>query len=62
VRFLRDKDGKRRLLVNLLGLAAALAIVVFSVAIGPLYGKWREAGMRGGQGPAEPFRIAGNLY
>lgn len=45
----------------LLGLAAVAAVAV-SIAIGPLYGKWREAGNRGGQQPAEPFRIAGNLY
>jgi metallo-beta-lactamase class B len=38
----------------LLGLAAILALVLF--------GKWREATKRGGQQPAEPFRIAGNLY
>jgi metallo-beta-lactamase class B len=43
---------RRRWLV--LGLAAALAVVLF--------GKWREATKRGGQRPAEPFRIAGNLY
>src|SRR6476469_9832469 len=27
-----------------------------------LFGKWRDASNRGGQSPAEPFRIAGNLY
>jgi metallo-beta-lactamase class B len=27
-----------------------------------LFGKWREAGNNGGQQPADPFRIAGNLY
>lgn len=45
---------RRRVLLVLLALAAAL--VVF------LFGKWREAGNRGGQKYAEPFRIAGNLY
>jgi metallo-beta-lactamase class B len=45
---------KRRWLAVLLGLAAALAVVIF--------GKWRDASNRGGQLPAEPFRIAGNLY
>ncbi len=38
----------------LLGLAAVPAVLLF--------GKWREAGRRGGQQPAEPFRIAGNFY
>lgn len=28
----------------------------------PPYARWREASNRGGQQPAEPFRIAGNLY
>lgn len=37
-----------------LALAAVLAVVGF--------GKWRDASNRGGQLPAEPFRIAGNLY
>ncbi len=45
---------KRRWLVVLLGVGAALGIVLF--------GKWRDATNRGGQQPAEPFRIAGNLY
>ena len=38
----------------LLGLAAALAVF--------LGGKWKDSSDRGGQKPAEPFRIAGNLY
>lgn len=38
----------------LLGLAAALALF--------LGGKWKASSDRGGQRPAEPFRIAGNLY
>jgi metallo-beta-lactamase class B len=45
---------KRRWLLGLLGLAAVLGIFLF--------GKWRDASNRGGQQPAEPFRIAGNLY
>jgi len=45
---------KRRVLLVLLGLAAVVAAVLF--------GKWRDASNRGGQQPAEPFRIAGNLY
>src|SRR6476661_5425768 len=36
------------------GLIAIVAVVLFS--------KWRDATKRGGQLPAEPFRIAGNLY
>jgi metallo-beta-lactamase class B len=45
---------RRPWLIVLLGLTAAL--VVF------LFGEWRDASRRGGQKPAEPFRIAGNLY
>jgi metallo-beta-lactamase class B len=45
---------KRYRLVVLLGLASVLALVVV--------GRWLNATKRGGQGPAEPFRIAGNLY
>lgn len=44
----------RRWRVVLVGLAAAL--------VGFLGAQWREATDRGGQKPAEPFRIAGNLY
>lgn len=45
---------KRRVLVIVLAVAAVFAVVLF--------GKWRDASNRGGQLPAEPFRIAGNLY
>jgi metallo-beta-lactamase class B len=45
---------RRRWLLVLLGLAAALAVV--------LVVKWKSVTNRGGQQPAEPFRIAGNLY
>lgn len=49
---------KRRWLLVLCGLSAALAVFLF--------GKWlkevRPATKRGGQQPAEPFRIAGNFY
>lgn len=45
---------KRYKLVFLLGLGSVLALV--------LIGRWLNATKRGGQGPAEPFRIAGNLY
>src|SRR5438045_8219027 len=41
-------------LVVLLGLASILALV--------LVGRCLNATKRGGQGPAEPFRMAGNLY
>jgi metallo-beta-lactamase class B len=41
-------------LVLLLVLASGLALV--------FAGRWLNATKRGGQGPAEPFRIAGNLY
>ncbi|HLM67010.1 MAG TPA: subclass B3 metallo-beta-lactamase, partial [Longimicrobium sp.] len=37
-------------------------IVLAAVLAGVLFGKWREASNRGGQQPAEPFRIAGNFY
>jgi len=41
-------------LVVLLGVLSALALV--------LLGRWANATKRGGQEPAEPFRIAGNFY
>src|SRR4030095_2426820 len=44
---------KRRVLVGL-GLLLVLALV--------LVGRWLNANKIGGQGPAEPFRIAGNFY
>ena len=37
-----------------LGLASVLALVIVA--------RWLNATKRGGQEPAEPFRIAGNLY
>ena len=45
---------KRYRLVIVLGLAGIVALI--------LAGRWLNATKRGGQGPAEPFRIAGNLY
>jgi metallo-beta-lactamase class B len=45
---------KQYRLVVLLGLASILALV--------LVGRWLNATKSGGQEPAEPFRIAGNLY
>lgn len=33
-----------------------------AVGVAVLFTKWREAGARGGQREAEPFRIAGNFY
>jgi metallo-beta-lactamase class B len=46
--------SKRSKLVVLLGLVSVLALV--------LVGRWLNATKLGGQGPAEPFRIAGNFY
>ncbi len=46
--------AKRRWLVVLLGVLSAFALV--------LLGRWLNATKRGGQEPAEPFRIAGNFY
>ena len=45
---------RRYRLVVLLGLVSVLALV--------LIGRWVNATKLGGQGPAEPFRIAGNFY
>src|SRR6187401_2547735 len=45
---------KRRRLIVLLGLVFVIALV--------LLGRWLNATKIGGQGPAEPFRIAGNFY
>jgi metallo-beta-lactamase class B len=44
----------RRQLLVLLGVLSAVALV--------LLGRWMNATKIGGQGPAEPFRIAGNFY
>jgi metallo-beta-lactamase class B len=48
------KSAKRWWLTILFGSIAILLIIGFS--------KWRDATLSGGQKPAEPFRIAGNLY
>ena len=48
----------RRWLGTLLAVAAAVAICLGVV----LFPMWKSATDRGGQQPAEPFRIAGNLY
>jgi metallo-beta-lactamase class B len=45
---------KGRWLAVMLGVLIVLALVLF--------GRWMNATKRGGQQPAEPFRIAGNLY
>ena len=45
---------RRYRLAVFVGLASVLALI--------LVGRWLNATKRGGQGPAEPFRIAGNLY
>jgi len=40
-----------------------LALLTLSIALILFLGwRWKQAGDRGGQKPAEPFRIAGNLY
>src|SRR5262245_46991062 len=39
----------------------AIVLAVLSVAV-VLVGRWLNATKVGGQGPAEPFRIAGNFY
>lgn len=49
---LRTSTWRRRL--GLLAAVLAIALV--------LTGRWLNANKVGGQGPAEPFRIAGNLY
>jgi metallo-beta-lactamase class B len=46
--------SRRRWLAVLFGLAAVLLLFLGT--------RWRAAVNRGGQQPAEPFRIAGNLY
>src|SRR5438876_10655936 len=48
-----SRKGSRHLVV-LLGLVSVLTLVIVL--------RWLNATKRGGQGPAEPFRIAGNLY
>jgi metallo-beta-lactamase class B len=48
------KPTRRRALVLLLGLVAVLAMILGRM--------WKANADRGGQQPAEPFRIAGNLY
>ena len=45
---------RRRVLLVVVAVVAALAVVG--------YRSWRAASNRGGQRPAEPFRIAGNFY
>jgi metallo-beta-lactamase class B len=45
---------RRRWLIVVLGLFAVVVVMLFA--------KWRDASNRGGQKPAQPFRIAGNLY
>src|SRR6186713_2528224 len=46
---------RRRVLI-LIGVLAVLAVVLVGV------GRWLNANKVGGQGPAEPFRIAGDFY
>lgn len=49
---------KRRVLAILLGMLTGLALLF----VGGWLDEFRTATKRGGQQPAEPFRIAGNLY
>ena len=51
------RGRRRRWLLVPLGIVAVLAILV--AVFGP---RWRESTNRGGQLPAEPFRIAGNFH
>lgn len=39
-----------------------IAITILLVAVALLFMKWKQVSNLGGQQPAEPFRIAGNLY
>jgi hypothetical protein len=39
-----------------------IPLVIVAIIAALLGRKWKEAAERGGQQPAEPFRIAGNLY
>lgn len=48
----------RHFLKGRIGLVLAGLVVV----VGILFAKWRQVSNQGGQHPAEPFRIAGNLY
>ena len=50
---LRNFTTRRRL---------AILLAVLSVVVLVLVGRWLNATKVGGQGPAEPFRIAGNFY
>jgi metallo-beta-lactamase class B len=49
-----------RLLPRRRWLLVPVALLAMLAVMG--YGRWREGSNRGGQLPAEPFRIAGNLY
>src|SRR6186997_1936931 len=50
---LRNVTTRRRLAILLAALSVVLLVLV---------GRWLNANKIGGQGPAEPFRIAGNFY
>jgi len=53
------KGGKSRKRKILVAISAALALVATVAVVAVI--KWKSASDRGGQEPAEPFRIAGNL-
>jgi len=46
----------------LLGLGGALTLIAAVLVFSGAYASWREASRQGGQQPADPFQIAGNLY
>src|SRR6188768_4146471 len=56
------RNRRRRWLMVPLGLAAALTLIVAVLVFSGAYASWREASRQGGQQPADPFQIAGNLY
>src|SRR5829696_9050040 len=55
-------NRKRRWLLVLLAPVAIVALAIFGLVFSGGYASWREASRQGGQQPADPFRIAGNLY
>ena len=53
----------RRVGLGRIAFSALIVLLAVGALVGPLlYRAWRAAADRGGQQPAEPFRIAGNFY